>query len=131
MSKIYKKTKAELKSIAKDIRGVKSTRKPLRDENGNCIKRNEYFYKYPEYDIINKHLEECTDEYTIQSLKREFRHKHIAFCEFFHNTKREEIEPKTRTDYNGCGWKRLDESLINVFKNDFKLAIEKEEMEKE
>ena len=78
-------TKQELKEVAINIRTLKNERKDRKD--GTKVRA----------------LWETEDH--LDTLRRAYRHKHIAYCMFFNNTPYEEIE---RTCDEGPCWGAVD-----------------------
>ena len=89
---IKKQTKEELKDIAFDIKTGKFFRKPARREIG--VTSDEQFKAFNSLDY-NRHV---------------YRHRHIAYCEFFNGTLRTEIE--NPREYN-----KPNQKLIDGYKN--------------
>ena len=69
------KIKEELTQAAITIKGYKVLRKPKN-------RTEEVFSQLSQWDVM------CS----LYTQRREYRHKHIAYCEFFNNTPYEQIE---------------------------------------
>jgi len=117
MNTIIKRIKEEQKALAKDIRGLKDVRKPLRDEDGKVRIDKTGTYErmyYKDYEVqapINFRFSDFNkygNDYTLKCCKYEYRHRHIAYCELIKGRSLSEIEPKTN--------KELDTKYIDHFK---------------
>lgn len=78
------KIKEEQKQLAKQIRRGKFLRKPKNRFNLTDEDKRLFFYRYSEY----------KEKFFggVIRLSNEYRHIHIAYCEFFNNTPYEKIE---------------------------------------
>jgi len=74
------KIKQEQKLLAQKIRRGKFLRKP--DNRKNVTKEDKTFYYYSG----------CYDDYKVQCLSEDYRHKHIIYCNMFNKTPYDKIE---------------------------------------
>ena len=118
MNNIIKRIKEEQKALAKDIRGLKNVRKPLRDEDGKVIRTKVGVYEsieFPEYEIKSTIKFRFSDynkygnEYALKCCKYEYRHRHIAYCTLIKGKNLNDIEQKTT--------KELDIVYMNHIRN--------------
>lgn len=94
---LKEQTKFELKELAEDIRSWKDIRKPKNREDG---------------------VSQWEVDSAIFWRKRDFRHLHIAYCEFFNNTPYEKIEKSCHES--------PDRGRIDGYKNDWIIKINEE-----
>jgi len=83
--------KQELKAMAKDIRRGKFLRKPDNRDNITDDDRAMFFSK----DFARKG-EYWFNAWKVDDMGQVFRHKHVAYCQFFNGTEYKKMEIKTR-----------------------------------
>lgn len=84
------KIKEEQKELAQKITIVKSYRKPSSRDN---VKEEHIDVCFHEYEGKLRY-----DGYKVYRMIYDYRHKHIAYCQFFNKTPYRLIEGKTRDD---------------------------------
>ena len=106
---LKQKIKEEQKDLAQKISRGKYLRKPYR--RVDVTAKDKKLYYYGEY----------YDDYQVYKLSYDYRHRHIAYCQFFNNTPYNLIESQTNNlpknelieEYKSKWLGELDETLHN------------------